>query len=279
MKNLFLTIVLLPTISICGLSAQHESELLDFTRQFMSAYNQQDWASLQKMYTADAVRTDIQGNETRGADKIAKLFSDMADKNNAVLLLKHSSSRWSETQQTLVSKGTYEYYGVSKDENQRFQSLGQYENTLSKNKDGMWQIAKSVLSPMTDNKAIVDGLYKSFAKGDIPNALATMDDKIVWNEAENFPYADNNPYIGPNAVLSGVFGRIGADWEYWKLEDIKLHEMSDNMVLSTLRYKAKHKKTGKQIDSQTAHLFTLKNGKIVSFQQFTDTKQADLAIR
>lgn len=129
------------------------------------------------------------------------------------------------------------------------------------------------------NLAVVDGLYQAFAKGDIPGALGAMDANIVWNEAENFPYADKNPYIGPEAVLNGVFARIGADWEYWKLTGIQLHDMSNNMVLATLRYDAKHKITGKVIDSQTAHLWTLKDGKITAFQQFTDTKQAAGAVR
>ncbi|GJM32843.1 MAG: ketosteroid isomerase [Saprospiraceae bacterium] len=102
--------------------------------------------------------------------------------------------------------------------------------------------------------------------------------EIAWNEAEGFPYADQNPYKGPNAVLNGVFARIGTEWEYWNLTDIQLHEMSGNMVLSTLRYQAKHKASGKVIDSQTAHLFTLKEGKIVAFQQYMDTKQAAEAI-
>lgn len=145
--------------------------------------------------------------------------------------------------------------------------------------NGEWEIAKSVFSPLESNTAIVDKLYQSFAAGDIPAALATMDANIVWNEAESFPYADKNPYIGPEAVLNGVFARIGEEWEYWNLTDIQLYEMSNNRVLSTLRYQAKHKKTGKVINSQTAHLFTLKDGKIVTFQQFTDTKQAADAIR
>lgn len=129
------------------------------------------------------------------------------------------------------------------------------------------------------NIAVVDGLYQAFAKGDIPAALAPMDANIVWNEAENFPYADHNPYLGPEAVLNGVFARIGTEWEYWNLTDIELHEMSGNKVLATLRYDAKHKKTGRVIDSQTAHLWTLKDGKIVAFQQFTDTKQAVEAVK
>jgi two-component system, sensor histidine kinase ChiS len=123
------------------------------------------------------------------------------------------------------------------------------------------------------NIAVVDGLYKSFAIGDIPNALAAMDPNIIWNEAEGFPYADRNPYIGPQAVLEGVFARIGEEWEYWNLTDIQMHEMSNNQVLSTLRYKAKYKKNGAEIDAHVAHWFTLKDGKIIRFQQFTDTGQ------
>lgn len=41
---------------------------------------------------------------------------------------------------------------------------------------------------------------------------------FVWNEAENFPYADGNPYVGSQAIVEGVFGRIVADWDYWALD-------------------------------------------------------------
>ncbi|MCF8245338.1 MAG: ester cyclase [Saprospiraceae bacterium] len=145
--------------------------------------------------------------------------------------------------------------------------------------DNMSLLAQLGVVSASGNVAVVDGLYQAFAKGDIPAALAPMDANIAWNEAEGFPYSDKNPYIGPDAVLNGVFARIGAEWEYWNLTGIQLHEMSGNQVLATLRYKAKHKNTGKTIDSQTAHLWTLKDGKIVAFQQFTDTKQAAAAVK
>jgi len=125
-----------------------------------------------------------------------------------------------------------------------------------------------------ENVGIVDNVYKAFAVGDMPTVLAAMDTNIVWNEAENFPYADGNPYKGPDAVLNGVFARVGGEWEYWNLEDINLHDMSNDYVLATGRYQAKYKKNGAILDAQMAHLWKLKDGKIVSFQQYTDTKQA-----
>ena len=123
------------------------------------------------------------------------------------------------------------------------------------------------------NLSVIDGAYKAFAVGDIPAVLAVMDANIIWNEAEGNAYADGNPYIGPDAVLNGVFARIGADHEYFNLVDIKLHEMSNNQVLATLRYKAKLKKNGAEYNTQAAHLWTLKDGKVTNFQQYVDTKQ------
>ena len=124
-----------------------------------------------------------------------------------------------------------------------------------------------------ENVGIVDSLYKSFAVGDIPKVLGGMDPKIIWNEAEGNAYADGNPYIGPEAVLNGVFARIGAEHEFFKLENIQLHEMNSNQVLATLRYDAKVKKNGATYNTQVAHLWTLKDGKVVAFQQYVDTKQ------
>lgn len=128
------------------------------------------------------------------------------------------------------------------------------------------------------NLAVINGLYKSFSAGDIPAVLALLDEKVVWMEAEGNAYADGNPYIGPEAVLNGVFARVGADHDYFRLEDIELHEMSGNKILATLRYDAKVKGTGKTFNAQVTHLWTLKNGKIVGFQQYVDTKKlADAA--
>lgn len=51
-------------------------------------------------------------------------------------------------------------------------------------------------------------------------------------------------YIGSNAILEGVFARLHANHEYFGLQDVKIHGMSDNKGLATLRYDAKEKVTG-----------------------------------
>ncbi|MGB5667370.1 MAG: nuclear transport factor 2 family protein [Maribacter sp.] len=128
------------------------------------------------------------------------------------------------------------------------------------------------------NLGIIDSAYKAFSVGDIPTVLSKLDPNVVWNEAEGNALADGNPYIGPDAVLNGVFARIGEQHEYFNLKDIVLHEMSNDRVLATLRYDAKYKHNGATYDVQAAHLWTLKDAKVIAFQQYVDTKQLDDAL-
>jgi len=128
-----------------------------------------------------------------------------------------------------------------------------------------------------DNVGVVRSVYEAFARGDVPAVLATMDPKIEWNEAENFPYADKNPYVGPTAVLEGVFARLGGEWEYFKLALEELLDAGDTVV-SRGRYDAVYKKTGAKISAQFVHFWKLREGKVLSFQQYTDTLQVAKAI-
>lgn len=124
-----------------------------------------------------------------------------------------------------------------------------------------------------NNVEIIKGIYTSFSQGDIEGILASFDENIVWNEAENFPYADGNPYIGGQAIVEGVFARVGGEWDNFIVDERKVYNMDNNMVLVTGRYKGTNKATGKSINAQLVHHWTLKDGKIIQFQQYTDTKQ------
>lgn len=128
------------------------------------------------------------------------------------------------------------------------------------------------------NAKIVRALYAAFAEGDMPAALATMADEIVWNEAENYPYSDRNPYVGPQAVLMGVFARIGADWENFAAVSDEIIDGGDTIV-SLGHYTGTSKATGKPMRAQFAHVSRVKNGKITGFQQYADTLGTFLALQ
>lgn len=124
------------------------------------------------------------------------------------------------------------------------------------------------------NLEVINALYNGFSSGDMPTVLGLMDAKIEWHEAESNSLADGNPYIGPDAVLAGVFARLGANHDHFGLQDVKVYGMDNNMVLATMRYEGKVKATGKSYNAQAAHLWTLNDeGKIIAFQQHIDTKK------
>lgn len=123
------------------------------------------------------------------------------------------------------------------------------------------------------NTEIVQGMYDAFAAGDGEAVLAAFSPDIVWNEAESNSLADGNPYVGPQAVAEGVFARIGQEWETFTLVDQTIYEVGEDMVLVTGRYQGKHAVTGKSINAQKAHIWWFEDGKVIRFQQYTDTKQ------
>jgi len=124
---------------------------------------------------------------------------------------------------------------------------------------------------------IVKGLYDAFGKGNVPGVLGTFDPQIQWREAENFLYAGGNPYVGPQAVAEGVFQRIVSDVENFAVLPERFVEGGDTVVVEG-RYRGKMKANGTPVDAQFAHVWQLRDGKVVRFQQYTDTKQwADAA--
>lgn len=129
------------------------------------------------------------------------------------------------------------------------------------------------------NVAVVTSLYNDFATGNIDGVVGHMSPEIVWNEAENYIYADNNPYVGPDAILGGVFGRVGGEWNDFKVNDPKIMPVGTDHVLATGRYTGVYKSNGNALDAQFAHLWSVENGKVTSFQQYTDTKQAAEVIK
>ena len=131
----------------------------------------------------------------------------------------------------------------------------------------------------TANVDLVRGFYAAFGAGDGTAALAMMAPDIVWLEAESYPYADRNPCVGPRAVADGVLDRVPADWADFVVQVDEVIAAGDRIVLTKGRYRGTYRATGKTIDAQMAHVWTVDAGKLTSFQQYADTWQVVSATR
>ena len=123
-----------------------------------------------------------------------------------------------------------------------------------------------------ENVPLIRGLYEALGKGDVATVLGQMDQSIEWKEAENFIYADRNPYVGPQAVLEGVLMRFGSEWDNFTVTPEEWLDAGNHVVVLGT-YRGTHKASGKTVRAQFAHVWAVRAGRVLRFQQYTDTKQ------
>jgi ketosteroid isomerase-like protein len=127
--------------------------------------------------------------------------------------------------------------------------------------------------PMSNpNVQLIQGLYDAFAAGDVAGVLQRLRPDILWNEAENFPYADRNPYIGHEAVVNGVFARCISEWDGFAVSVGEILDAGDTIVMLG-RYLGVWKATGRAQNTQVVHVWRIAGGKAIRFQQYADTLQ------
>ena len=118
------------------------------------------------------------------------------------------------------------------------------------------------------NKEIIQSLYASFAAGDVETVVAGFADDISWTEADGFPLAGT--YTGPQAVVEGVFIRLGDFSDNWGVT-VDRYVAEGDSVVADGKYTWNHKETGAPCEVRMAHIWTLRDGKVVSFLQHVDT--------
>jgi ketosteroid isomerase-like protein len=117
----------------------------------------------------------------------------------------------------------------------------------------------------------VKGLYAAFGRGDVPSVLALLHPEVDWREAESSPYRPNaERWVGPDAVVSQLFVPMGDDWSFFEVRPSLFHEAGEVVTVEG-RYAAQHAQSSNELDCQFCHVWTVRDGKIVKFQQYMDT--------
>jgi ketosteroid isomerase-like protein len=104
---------------------------------------------------------------------------------------------------------------------------------------------------MADNVDLVRGAYEGF---------------------EHVTYWPGGAFVGTQAVVDGVLARIPQDFDGFAIDIGRIVGCGDT-VLVEARYRATAKATGKALDAQVAHIWNFRDGKLVHWQQYTDTWQ------
>jgi ketosteroid isomerase-like protein len=123
------------------------------------------------------------------------------------------------------------------------------------------------------NVQILKGVYAAATRDDIPSVIAAFDANIEWREAEGHPYQpDGKPWVGAETVRENLFANLESEWDGFAVSPQTFHDAGDTVVVEC-RYRGVHNVTGKSLDAQACHVWTLRNGKVTRFQQYVDTAQ------
>jgi ketosteroid isomerase-like protein len=115
---------------------------------------------------------------------------------------------------------------------------------------------------------IVRDHYAASARGDFSTAMADLAPDARWTEMAGFPCAGT--WGGTAEVVENVFKVLGSEWIGYRLELESLIAGTDRIVgIGT--YHGTFRKTGKSMQARVAHVWQVTGGKIVRFEQFTDT--------
>jgi uncharacterized protein len=118
------------------------------------------------------------------------------------------------------------------------------------------------------NLVTVRDHYAASARGDLQAMMADVSPQVRWTEMQGFPCAGT--WIGPQAVADNVFAVLGAQWDGYRFELERLVDAGESIV-GIGSYRGTFRATGKPMQARVAHVWQLQDGRIVAFEQFTDT--------
>lgn len=264
-----------------AVNASDRNEAVEATAlaDYLAAINSNDLDTLMAALTDDVVYQAPHAPEIVGKDAVREWARGY---------LAAYRTEWKKTSLDFTVSGdwAFERYAYKSTDTDRATGAvstdtGKGLNIYHHESDGKWRVARDAWStdlPVTagaaadDAKAAVRTIYEGFAAGDMARVTSVMAPDIVWREAEGSPYADKNPYTGPDAIVSDLFARLGSQWaEFTAVPQEYVAENGRVIVFG--RYGGTYTASGKALDAPFVHSWTVKDGKITAFQQYTDTAQ------
>lgn len=128
----------------------------------------------------------------------------------------------------------------------------------------------------TENLAAVQGLYASFAEGDIEGIRDIMDPDVKLHEPRGLGFGSGSHH-GFDDIVENVFSRIGNEWVDVSVVPER-YVADDNTVVALQTWSGTNVETGKSVKSSGAHVFDFEDGKIVQWTSYADTALFNAAL-
>jgi uncharacterized protein len=128
-----------------------------------------------------------------------------------------------------------------------------------------------------DNVEVVERAYRNFKSGDIGALLGQMSEEVDWRlpEIQGAPFAGARRGLGR---VSEFFSSLADSQEVLSFEPREFVAQGDKVVaLGTYNWRVKQ--NGREYGGDWAHVFTVRDGRIVGFHEYMDSAQAEAAFK
>jgi hypothetical protein len=118
---------------------------------------------------------------------------------------------------------------------------------------------------------VVKDAYAAFGRGAITELLGLMTDDIQWQPV--IGTAAHVPFSGERrgkAAVGEFFQRVADAEDFQQFEPREFVAQADKVV-AIGHYRAVSKPAGKSFESDFVMVFTLRDGRVARFQEFTDS--------
>src|SRR5687767_2467699 len=127
-----------------------------------------------------------------------------------------------------------------------------------------------------ENTKVVQEAYAAFGRGDVPAILNALDDDVSWTAVYGSgPQVPQGGERRGKAAVGEFFKQLASAVTFSRFEPREFVATGDNVV--ALGHYTGTTSIGKSVDLDFAMVFTLRNGKVVRFQEFTDVAAINAA--
>jgi uncharacterized protein len=127
-----------------------------------------------------------------------------------------------------------------------------------------------------ENARLVREAYEAFIRGNIPTLLDYYDDDIVWLPSNGA--GAQVPTSGRRqgkAAVAEFYKLVGDNFKFSRFEATDFIASGDKVVM--LGHYTATTPLNRTVDSDFAMVLTMKNGKVIQFQEFTDSAALNAA--
>jgi ketosteroid isomerase-like protein len=124
------------------------------------------------------------------------------------------------------------------------------------------------------NLEAVQAAFDAYYRGDMERVAEFADPELVVTQTAEMPDAET--FHGRLGLIQAIDAWEGA-WDDFRVERLCAREIGDH-VLTTVRQRARGRRSGVEVEGRFTFVFTLKAGKLVRWRMFADEEQAMEAV-